>query len=213
EFATDDDRADVEVVIGNHSDLQRFAEQYGVPFHDIGDDGGNPDEEALLNLLDRYDIDLVTLARYIQILSPEVVFRYPGRIINVHPSLLPAFPGAAAYSQALNEGVRITGVTAHYVTPDLDQGPIITQRAFNIPNGASEEVVRDKGQPLEADALVDALHLHLDGKLTVDAETAEARDTDNRQLGLPDKIDWLNPNHPTDKSTSRVRQPVHLTKR
>ncbi|MFW6018877.1 MAG: formyltetrahydrofolate deformylase, partial [Halapricum sp.] len=126
--------ADIDVVIGNHSDLQPLAEKYEVPFHDIGDEKGTPDEGELLELLEEYDSDLIVLARYMRILSPEVVFRYETQIINVHPSLLPAFPGASAYMQAIEEGVRIAGVTAHYVTTDLDQGPIITQRAFNVPD-------------------------------------------------------------------------------
>jgi formyltetrahydrofolate deformylase len=85
-----------------------------------------------------------------RILSPDVVFRYEDRIINVHPSLLPAFPGASAYMQAIEEGVRIAGVTAHYVTTDLDQGPIITQRAFNVPDDATEGELQQIGQPIEA---------------------------------------------------------------
>ena len=122
--------AEVSIVIGNHDTLRPLAETHDVPFHDIGDPKETPDEDELLRLLAAYDVDLVVLARYMRILSPEVVFRYQIRIINVHPSLLPAFPGAEAYRQAIEEGVRIVGVTAHYVTIDLDQGPIITQRAF-----------------------------------------------------------------------------------
>ena len=125
--------ADVSVVIGNHPDLAPLADRYDVPFHDIGDEKGTPDETELLEHLETYDVDLVVLARYMRILSPDVVFRYQNRIINVHPSLLPAFPGAEAYLQALEAGVRIAGVTAHYVTTDLDQRPIIAQRAFNVP--------------------------------------------------------------------------------
>ena len=111
------------MVIGNHDDLEPLAAHYGLEFHDIGDEKGIPDEGHLLELLDEYETDLVVLARYMRILGPEVVFRYEDRIINVHPSLLPAFPGAEAYRQAREDGVRIAGVTAHYVTTDLDQGP------------------------------------------------------------------------------------------
>lgn len=116
--------ATIEVVIGNHDTLWPLAAEYGVPFHDIGDEKGTPDEDQLLDLLADYDVDLIALARYMRILSPEVVFRYDSRIINVHPSLLPAFPGASAYMQAIEEGVRVAGVTAHYVTTDLDQVPL-----------------------------------------------------------------------------------------
>jgi len=118
-------------------------------------------------LLAEYNADLIVLARYMRILSPDVVFRYESRIINVHPSLLPSFPGASAYMQAIEEGVRIAGVTAHYVTTDLDQGPIITQRAFNVPDDASEEELQQIGQPLEAEALLEAIRLHLADEVTV----------------------------------------------
>ncbi|SEW22785.1 formyltetrahydrofolate deformylase [Halobacterium jilantaiense] len=159
--------APVRVVVGNHDDLQSVAEEYGVPFYDIGDDSGTPDEERLLDLLDEYDVDLVLLARYMRILSPDVVFRYAGRIVNVHPSLLPAFPGAQAYRQAVEAGVRVAGVTAHYVTTDLDQGPILTQRAFTVPPNATVEDLKQRGQPLEAEALVAAARAHLAGDTTV----------------------------------------------
>jgi len=159
--------ADVRVVIGNHSGLESVAEEYGVPFHDVGDGSGVPDEDRLLELLDEYDVDLVLLARYMRILSPDVVFRYAGRIVNVHPSLLPAFPGAQAYRQAVEAGVRVAGVTAHYVTTDLDQGPVLTQRAFTVPPNATVEDLRERGQPLEAEALVAAARAHLAGDTTV----------------------------------------------
>ncbi|MFC3477415.1 formyltetrahydrofolate deformylase [Halobacterium litoreum] len=159
--------AEIRVVVGNHDDLEAIADEHGVPFYDVGDDSGKPDEDRLLDLLDEYDVDLVLLARYMRILSPDVVFRYAGRIVNVHPSLLPAFPGAQAYRQAVEAGVRVAGVTAHYVTTDLDQGPILTQRAFEVPPEATVEDVRARGQPLEADALVAAARAHLAGDTAV----------------------------------------------
>ena len=192
--------ADIEVVIGNHDDLQPLAAQYDVPFHDIGDEKGTPNEEELLDLLTDYDIDLIALARYIRILSPEVVFRYESRIINVHPSLLPAFPGAAAYRQALEEGARIAGVTAHYVTTDLDQGPIITQRAFNVPADATEEDLKRLGQPLEAEALLEAIKLHLDEKISVQFGRTELENPDetDAQLGAHEELNQLIPDQPAD---------------
>jgi len=192
--------ADVSVVIGNHSDLEPLAEKYEVPFHDIGDEKGNPDEQQLLDLLAEYDADLIVLARYMRILSPDVVFRYENRIINVHPSLLPAFPGAEAYLQALEEGVRIAGVTAHYVTTDLDQGPIITQRAFNVPPNAEVDDLERTGQPLEADALLEAIDLHLNDEVAVHrgrTRLREGADSD-RQLGAPLELNELNPDRPLD---------------
>ena len=193
--------ADIGVVIGNHDDLQPLAQKYDVPFHDIGDEKGTPDEDHLLELLSEYDADLVVLARYMRILSPDVVFRYESRIINVHPSLLPAFPGASAYMQAIEEGVRIAGVTAHYVTTDLDQGPIITQRAFNVPDDASEEDLQHIGQPLEAEALIEAIQLHLEDAVSVHRGRTRLRDdldTEGIQLGAPETLDDANPDRPID---------------
>lgn len=199
-WASGDLGADVNVVIGNHSDLEPLANKYEVPFHDIGDANGNPDEDRLLDLLGEYDADLIVLARYMRILSPDVVFRYESRIINVHPSLLPAFPGADAYGQALKDGVRIAGVTAHYVTTDLDQGPIITQRAFNVPPDADVDEIRRRGQPLEADALLEAIRLHLDGEISVHRGRTQLREraAKERQLGAPAELRELSPDRPLD---------------
>nr|WP_211206021.1 formyltetrahydrofolate deformylase [Halomicrobium katesii] len=192
--------ADIDVVIGNHPDLKPLAEKYDVPFHDIGDEKGTPDEGELLDLLSEYNADLIVLARYMRILSPDVVFRYESRIINVHPSLLPAFPGASAYIQAIEEGVRIAGVTAHYVTTDLDQGPIITQRAFNVPDDATEERLQQIGQPLEAEALLEAIRLHLEDEVTVHRGRTKLRNADevDAQLGAPRELDEQNPDRPID---------------
>ncbi|QHS17536.1 formyltetrahydrofolate deformylase [haloarchaeon 3A1-DGR] len=206
--------ADVEipVVIGNRGDLRGLAERYDKPFYDVGDGNGSPDEDRLLDLLAEYDVDLVVLARYMRILSPEVVFRYEGRIINVHPSLLPAFPGAQAYRQAKEAGVRIAGVTAHYVTTDLDQGPTIAQRAFDVPDGADVETIKRRGQPLEAEVLLEAVRLHLADAVTIhkgrvhlrsefesDGEADDAADTlADVQLGLPESAREANPDAPVD---------------
>jgi formyltetrahydrofolate deformylase len=180
--------ASIEVVIGNHDDLRPVAEEYGKPFHDVGDDGGQPDEDRLLDLLAEYEVDLVALARYMRILSPDVVFRYENRIVNVHPSLLPAFPGAQAYRQAVEKGVRVAGVTAHYVTTDLDQGPIVTQRAFEVPADVAADAheveeaadrLREVGQPLEAEALLEAVQLHLADDVVVHHGRTHLRDADD----------------------------------
>ena len=199
-WASGDLGADISVVIGNHSELEPLAAKYDVPFHDIGDEKGTPDEEELLELLAEYDADLVVLARYMRILSPDVVFRYESRIINVHPSLLPSFPGASAYMQAIEEGVRIAGVTAHYVTTDLDQGPIITQRAFNVPDQATEEELQRIGQPLEAEALLEAIDLHLNDEVAVHRGRTRLRDPEETeaQLGAPEDLDQANPDRPID---------------
>ena len=192
--------ADIEVVIGNHDHLRPLAAEYDVTFHDVGDEKGTPDEERLLDLLGEYGVDIIALARFIRILSPEVVFRYESQIINVHPSLLPAFPGAAAYRQALEEGARIAGVTAHYVTTDLDQGPIITQRAFNVPPDATEKDMKRLGQPLEAEALLEAIRLHLDDELSVQFGRTELENPEeaDAQLGAPEELNQIIPERPTD---------------
>ncbi|MFC6613511.1 formyltetrahydrofolate deformylase [Halopenitus salinus] len=213
----ENEEAEIPVVIGNRGDLRELAERYGKPFYDVGDGSGSPDEDRLLDLLAEYEVDLVALARYMRILSPEVVFRYEGRIINVHPSLLPAFPGAQAYRQAKEAGVRIAGVTAHYVTTDLDQGPIIAQRAFDVPDGASVEEIRRRGQPLEADVLLEAVRLHLADEVAVHKGRVHLRSDDGTtdetggesavesgsspldpQLGLPPEAREANPDAPVD---------------
>ncbi|MWG34084.1 formyltetrahydrofolate deformylase [Halomarina oriensis] len=194
--------AELSVVVGNHDHLAPVAEDAGIPFYDIGDGSGSPDEAWLLDILDEHDVDLVVLARYMRILSPNVVFRYEDRIINVHPSLLPAFPGAEAYRQAREDGVRIAGVTAHYVTTDLDQGPVIAQRAFDVPDGASVADLEARGQPLEAEALVEAVRLHLDDALTVyhgRTHLREESDDEAYQLGLSDEAQSANPTEPVDE--------------
>ena len=191
--------AEIGVVVGNHSKLEPLAREHGVPFRDVGDGKGTPDEAELLDVLDEYDTDLIVLARYIRILGPNVVFRYEGRIVNVHPSLLPSFPGAAAYRQAKEEGVRIAGVTAHYVTTDLDQGPIIAQRAFDVPDGAPVSELKERGQPLEAEALLEAIRLHLNDDVAIHRGRTEIRESEeDYQLGLPAAAREASPDEPTD---------------
>jgi len=212
--ATGELDAELSVVVGNHGNLEPLVTQYEIPFVDIGDDSGIPDEDQVLSVLDEYQIDLAVLARYMRILSPKIVFRYEDRIINVHPSLLPSFPGAAAYRQAKEEGVRIAGVTAHYVTTDLDQGPIITQRAFDVPDDADVETIRNRGQPLEADALLEAIELHLDNTISVHRGRTglhSGTDSSEYQLGLPKDIEAIQPDDPIDtheSDTDTTSEPV-----
>ena len=145
------------LVAGNRRDLQARAEARGLPFHHVPWATPARGEARMLKLLDKNDVDLIVLARFMRILSPGFVWRYPNRIVNVHPSLLPAFPGASAYRQAWEHGVRVAGATAHFVTPDLDQGPILAQRAFAVARGDDVETIRRKGQEAEAEVLVEAL--------------------------------------------------------
>jgi len=193
--------AEVSVVIGNHSDLEPIAEENDVPFYDIGDEKGAPDEERLLELLDEYGADLVVLARYMRILSPDVVFRYENRIINIHPSLLPSFPGAEAYLQALEGGVRVAGVTAHYVTTDLDQGPVIAQNVFNVPPDAEVDDLRRLGQPLEAETLLRAVEAHLNDEIAVHRGRTERRAENGTGLGAPEELNGMLPDSPVDSNS------------
>jgi formyltetrahydrofolate deformylase len=159
-------RGRVGLVIGNHEILRSLAKAYKVPFYDIPSENKKRHEAEVLALLDRHHIDLIVLARYMQVLSPEFVFRYEGRIINIHPSLLPAFPGPRAYHQAHNKGVDVIGVTAHFVTTDLDEGPIICQDAARVDkNRDSVDAYIEKGRRLEAKVLAKAVDLFLADRL------------------------------------------------
>jgi formyltetrahydrofolate deformylase len=211
--AADAGELDVEIgaVIGNRGTLRDLAESYGVPFYDVGDGKGSPDEDRMLDILAEHDVDLIVLARYMRILGPKIVFRYEDRIINIHPSLLPAFPGAAAYRQAKEEGVRIAGVTAHYVTTDLDQGPIITQRAFDVPDDALIDEIKARGQPLEAEALMEAVEMHLDDAVAVHRGRTSLRDTadpSEYQLGLSKEAQAANPKEPVDGDVEKSDAPT-----
>jgi len=153
------------IIIGNHSNLKPVADCFKIPFHLITEKDRLIGEEKICALLKKYDIDFIVLARFMKILSPEFVFRFEGRIINIHPSLLPAFPGARPYQQALETGVTIAGVTAHFVTTDLDRGPVILQDAFKIGKKETLKSIRERGQKLEAEVLTKAVILYAKNKL------------------------------------------------
>ena len=157
----------ISIIIGTEKTLEFIAKKAKIPFILIEEQNQEKAEEKILEICKKYKIDLIALARYMRILSPNFVWRYPNRIINIHPSLLPAFPGALAYAQAYERGTKIVGVTAHYVTENLDQGPIIFQDSFNVdPNNTLDEI-KSKGQKLEAHTLVKAIRMHLENKLEV----------------------------------------------
>lgn len=157
----------ISVIIGTEKTLEPMAKKAKIPFIVIGDANQEKAEEKIMEVCKKREIDLIVLARYMKILSPNFVWRYPNRIINIHPSLLPAFPGALAYAQAYERGTKIVGVTSHYVTENLDQGPIIFQDSFEVdPNDTLEEI-KTKGQKLEADTLLKATKMHLENKLEV----------------------------------------------
>ena len=156
------------IAIGNHDTLRPIAEAAGIPFAWHPSDDKAAHEAFVLEQLNAANADVVVLARYMQILTPTIVNPYAGRIINIHPSLLPYFPGANPYRRAWEDGVRVTGCTAHFVTEELDAGPIILQDVFHIDVGVdSVEDVRRKGRALEGVVLSKALQLYLNGEVVV----------------------------------------------
>lgn len=157
----------ISVIVGTEKTLESIAKKAKIPFVLVDDKDQQKAEEKIIQICKKYDVDLIALARYMRILSPNFVWRYPNRIINIHPSLLPAFPGALAYAQAYERGTKIVGVTSHYVTENLDQGPIIFQDAFKVDPNDTLEKIKTKGQKLEADTLVKAMKMHLENKLEV----------------------------------------------
>jgi formyltetrahydrofolate deformylase len=157
----------ISVIVGTEKSLSSMAKKSKIPFVLVDEKEQSKAESKLLDVCKKYDIDLIVLARYMRILTPNFVWRYPNRIINIHPSLLPAFPGSLAYAQAFERGTKIVGVTSHYVTENLDQGPIISQDSFNVNPDDSFESIKKKGQKLEADTLLKAVKMHLTNKLEV----------------------------------------------
>ncbi len=160
-------KANIGVVIGSEDSLEPLAKRRGIPFYSIRATDPEERESKILRILQRHNIDFIALARYMRILSPNFVWRYPNKIINVHPSILPAFPGAYAYEQAFERGARIIGCTAHFVTENLDEGPIIWQESFRVKPDENLASIRKTGRELEARALVKALHFFTQGKLEV----------------------------------------------
>jgi formyltetrahydrofolate deformylase len=159
---------EIAVVIGNHDSLRPVAEAAGLPFVWKSSDDKPSHEAFVLEQLEAARADVVVLARYMQILTPAIVSPYAGRIINIHPSLLPYFPGANPYRRAWEDGVRVTGCTAHFVTEELDAGPIILQDVFHIEVGVdSVDDVRAKGRSLEGVVLSKALQLYLNNEVVV----------------------------------------------
>ena len=157
----------ISVIIGTEKSLEPIAKKAKIPFITIEEKNQIKAEEEIIQICKKYNIDLIVLARYMKILSPNFVWRYPNRIINIHPSLLPAFPGASAYAQAYERGTKIVGVTSHYVTENLDQGPIIFQDSFKVDPNDTLEKIKVNGQNLEANTLLKATKMHLENKLEV----------------------------------------------
>jgi formyltetrahydrofolate deformylase len=160
-------KADAALVIGNYNDFAPRAKKMKLSFTHINWNDRAKAEDRALQLLEENEIDFVVLARFMKILSPNFVWRYKNKIINIHPSLLPSFPGPQAYRQAYESGVKIAGVTAHFVSMRLDEGPIISQGAFVVRPGMELKEIVARGQKLEADVLVKAVKLYLGKRLDV----------------------------------------------
>jgi len=155
------------VVIGSRPDLAPLAKKHKLPFHHVAWNNRGPAEEEVLKLAEKYQVDFFVLARFMKILSPNFVWRWKNKIINIHPSLLPAFPGANAYRQAYEKGVKIVGVTAHFVTPNLDEGPIIAQEVLKVRGNESLASIVRRGQALETKCILRAVHAYLSKRLDV----------------------------------------------
>lgn len=160
-------KADAALVIGNYADFAPLVKKFKLPFEHVNWHDRAKSEAHALQLLEENEIDFVVLARFMKILSPNFVWRFKNKIINIHPSLLPSFPGPQAYRQAYESGVKIAGVTAHFVSMRLDEGPIISQGAFAITPGMGLKEIVARGQKLEADVLVKAVKLYLGKRLDV----------------------------------------------
>ncbi len=160
---------DIPLVVSNHPDAERWTAFYGVPFHHIpvAPGGVAEAEQRQLALLAEHRIDLVVLARYMQILSADFVARFPHRVINVHHSFLPAFQGARPYHRAFERGVKLIGATGHYATVDLDEGPIIEQDVVRVSHRDGLDDLLQKGRDLEKVVLARAVRWHLDHRVLV----------------------------------------------
>src|SRR4029079_1399451 len=159
--------ANIAVIIGSEKTLEYMAKEFSVPFYHVDHTDHTMAELEILKIIELHNIDLILLGRYMRILTPNFVWRYRNRIINIHPSLLPAFPGAYAYVQAYERGAKIVGCTAHFVTEDLDQGPIIYQESFKVSSIDNLDTIKKKGQELEAATLLEAVRLNLENRLDV----------------------------------------------
>lgn len=158
---------EIPLIISNHMDLKPIADQFGIPFYHVPftKDNKEEGEKAQIELLAKYNITLVVLARYMQIITPNLIARYKNKIINIHHSFLPAFPGAKPYHSAFKRGVKIIGATSHYVTEELDEGPIIEQDITRVSHINSIEDFIMKGRDLERVVLARAIKLHAERRV------------------------------------------------
>ncbi|WP_374012775.1 formyltetrahydrofolate deformylase [Pseudoxanthomonas koreensis] len=158
---------DIVAVASNHADFAALSASYGVPFHHLPVDASNrqSQEQAIVDLVERERVDLVVLARYMQILSPALCRALAGRAINIHHSFLPSFKGAQPYHQAYSRGVKIIGATAHYVTEDLDEGPIIEQDVARVDHAMTPRDLVRVGSDIESQVLARAVRRHVEHRI------------------------------------------------
>ncbi len=161
--------ADIVAVISNHNDLRRMVEWHEIPYHHVpvSADDKAPAFAEVNGLIDKYQADTVVLARYMQILPPELCQKLHGQVINIHHSFLPSFAGAKPYHQAYDRGVKLIGATCHYVTEDLDQGPILDQDVVRISHRDSIEDMVRLGKDVEKNVLARGLRLHLEDRVII----------------------------------------------
>ena len=160
---------DIPLIISNHPDLDPVAKQFGIPFHHlpITKETKRTQEDKAIELMQKADVDLIVLARYMQILTEDFLRAYPRQVINIHHSFLPAFMGSKPYQRAYERGVKLIGATAHYATADLDEGPIIEQDVVRCSHRDSVQDLVRKGRDLEKVVLARAVRWHLDDRILV----------------------------------------------
>lgn len=168
-YRSDELNVEIPLILSNHKDMEPIAKSFDIPFFHIPVSAGNKKEAeaAQLGLLKEHQVDFIVLARYMQILSPEFVSQFENAIINIHHSFLPAFPGAKPYHSAYKRGVKIIGATSHYVTKDLDEGPIVEQAVTSVDHAHSIKDLIDKGRDLEKLVLARAVKKHVEHKVLV----------------------------------------------
>ncbi|THU38527.1 formyltetrahydrofolate deformylase [Niastella caeni] len=161
--------AQVQCVIGNHDTLQNICQRFDIPFYLVSHTQKEKEafEAQLTSLVDKYSPDYIVLAKFMRILSPDFVARYTGRIINIHHSFLPAFVGASPYRQAYERGVKLIGATAHFVTNELDEGPIIAQQIIPVTHSHTSGDMMKAGKEIETSVLAKALHLVFEDRVFV----------------------------------------------
>lgn len=161
--------AEIVCVVSNHTNNKHFADAFNIPFYHIpvNKDSKSAAESKMIEICKEHNVDLIVLAKYMQILSDDFVSHYPNQIINIHHSFLPSFIGANTYKQAWDRGVKIVGATGHYVTSDLDEGPIIDQDVTRINHRYNVKALRKKGRHVESRVLANAVELHVQHKVIV----------------------------------------------